>query len=309
MRVQMRVQDVRGARMPTADESGSTVRRMVLGGILRRLREEHHVTPQDAARVIGGSASKISRLETGKASVKVSDVTALLDRYGVLAGPERDEWLEMARYANVPGWWHTYSDVIPGWFQTYVGLEAAAKQIRSYESQFIPGLLQTEAYSRAITSTGRSGRTVKQVDRRVKSRLERQRILATSKTVLWTVIDEAALHRPIGGREVMRKQLEHLLHLIEKSSVITIQVLPFAIDSLPAEFGAFSILRFVQPGRKIDPEPDPPEIVYLEHLTGALYLDKVDEVEQYKKAFVRLTTAAQQPIESAETITKIIATL
>jgi transcriptional regulator with XRE-family HTH domain len=287
--------------MPAADGSGSTMRRRVLGGHLRRLRERRSVDRSQAARTINSSITKISRLENGKASVKVSDLSALLDCYGVPQGPERDALLDMARYANAPCWWQHYADVLPEWFQTYVGLEAAATQIRTYESQFVPGLLQTEAYSRAITSFGRYRRAA-QVDRRVKSRLERQRNLAKSDTVLWTVIDEGALHRRIGGLEVMRRQLEHILDLIEQPNNITIQVLPFVIGSHPAEFGSFSLLRFTVP----DPEPDPPEVVYLEHLTGAVYLEKLEEVEQYKKAFVQLTNASQEPHESAETIAKII---
>jgi len=289
--------------MPAMDESGPTVKRRVLGAHLRRLREDRLVTREEAARAIGGSESKISRLENGKIPVKVSDVDALLTRYGLITGPEYVALRDMARYSNVPGWWQRYSDVLPAWFHTYVGLESAATQIRTYESQFIPGLLQTEAYSRAITKAGRSRRTSKQIERRVKSRQERQRIMRTKGTVLWAIIDEGALHRRIGGRDVMMEQLEYLIKLIEEESSISIQVLPFSIGIHPAEFGAFSMLRFEEDG----PEPDPPDVVYLEQLTGAVYLDKLEEVDQYREVFTQLIMSAQGRPESADTIAKIIA--
>jgi hypothetical protein len=299
MHVQMRVPwDWKGRRMPAADDrSGPTALKMMLGIHLRRLREQCQMSREQAATVIGGSGSKISRLELGRLTSKTADVAALLTCYGVTSGPERDELLKMARYANARGWWQDYSGVLPVWFQNYVGLESAASQVRTYETQFIPGLLQTGAYMRAVMCTGRTPTTAQ----RVASRRQRQKILTRPDTSFWAVIDEGALRRPIGGREVMHQQLEYLLHVIEQRSTVAIQVLPFAIGSHAGEAGAFSYLRFG--------EPDLPEIVYLEQLTRASYVDTCDEVEQYRRAFEHLTMTAQTPAESAETIAKIMAAL
>jgi transcriptional regulator with XRE-family HTH domain len=286
--------------MPTeTDRSGPTVRRLVLGTQLRRLRERRQVDRGRAARAIGRSESTISRLEHGKLPFRAADVSALLTCYGLAAGPERDELLEMARYANEPGWWQSYSDVLPDWFQTYVGLEASASEIRTYEIQLIPGLLQTEAYARAITSVGRMQRTPQEVHRRVESRRARQQILKRSDIFLWAVIDEGALRRPIGGRETMHRQLAHLLRVMRRSSAVRIQVLPFTTGGYSRMVGSFSYLRF--------DEPHMPEIVYLEHLTGAKYLEKRSEVEHYREIFYHLVSSASRPDDSAEVIARIMA--
>jgi transcriptional regulator with XRE-family HTH domain len=282
----------------TPNLGGPTVRRILLGAQLRRLREERGITRSEAGKAIRGSESKISRLELGKLSFKRRDVADLLTHYGILDLQQREAILVLTQEANAAGWWHSYNDVLPTWFETYVGLESAASLIRTYEVQFIPGLLQTKNYARAVTTAGRPTRTAEEIERRVNLRSTRQRLLMQSHvTQLWAVIDEGALHRPIGGSRVMRDQLEHLLELRDSKN-ITIQIMPFKYGGHVGEVGAFSILRF--------PEPELTEVVYLEQLTGALYLNKPEEVDQYSEVFNQIGVRAQTPMRSAETFRQII---
>jgi len=283
----------------TPNMGGPTVRRILVGAQMRRLREAADITRDDAAYVIRGSGSKISRMELGKVSFKERDIVDLLQHYGVTDEGQREAIVALARDANAPGWWHNYDDILPQWFETYVGLEEAASLIRTYEVQFIPGLLQTEDYARAVTIAGRPALPAEEVERRVHLRLHRQRILdrLPSTPRLWAVVDEGALRRPIGGSRVMRAQLEHLLALRDKRNV-TIQIMPFRFGGHAAEGGAFSILRF--------PEPDLPDIVYVEQLASALYLDKREQVDRYGQIFDRLTVDSQPPDLSSETLQKIV---
>ncbi|MGH3926320.1 MAG: helix-turn-helix domain-containing protein, partial [Pseudonocardiaceae bacterium] len=191
---------------------GPTVLRILLGAQLRRLREAMGLTREAAGYTIRASESKMSRLELGRVSFKERDVADLLILYGVTDADERDSLLSLARQANEPGWWHRYSDLLPSWFQAYVGLEEAASRIRTYEVQLVPGLLQTEEYARAVTAQGLETKSPEEVDRWVSLRMRRQRLLTRAGAPrLWAVVDEAALRRPIGGRDVMRGQLEHLI--------------------------------------------------------------------------------------------------
>ncbi|GAA2413838.1 helix-turn-helix transcriptional regulator [Streptomyces glaucosporus] len=257
------------------------VRRILLGSQLRRLREARGVTREEAGYSIRASESKISRMELGRVSFKARDVEDLLTLYGVTSEAEREPLLNLARESSVAGWWHSYSDVLPNWFQTYVGLEGAASHIGVYEVQFVSGLLQTEDYARAVVTSGhRTGLSREEVDRRVALRLERQKLLLSGEPPQYRcVLDEAALRRPYGGRKVMDAQLEHLLELSELPHV-RLQVMPFGTGGHPAESGTFTLLRF--------PESEISDIVYLEHLTGALYVDKPDEVAQYESVLDRL---------------------
>ncbi|HEX4226862.1 MAG TPA: helix-turn-helix transcriptional regulator [Pseudonocardiaceae bacterium] len=265
---------------------GPTARRMVLGGQLRRLREAAGISREDAGYSIRASASKISRLELGRVSFKHRDVTDLLSLYGVSDATERDAFLVMAGESNQPGWWHPYGDVLPPWFADYVGLEESASRLQTYEIYFVPGLLQTARYASAVIRQGLPESSAEEVDRRISLRLRRQQMFAKREnTRLWAVIDESILHRPIGGRDVLREQLRHLLEITALPNV-SLQVVPFALGGSAAE-GAFTILRFA--------ESDLPDIVYLEHLCGAMYLDKTDEVEQYTKVANRLAVDARTP--------------
>ncbi|WP_432095096.1 helix-turn-helix domain-containing protein [Streptomyces sp. bgisy100] len=274
------------------------VRRILLGSQLRRLRESRGVTREAAGYSIRASESKISRMELGRVSFKARDVEDLLTLYGVVDGAEREALLGLAREANVAGWWHSYGDVLPGWFQTYVGLEGAASSIRSYEVQFVHGLLQTEEYVHAVVTRGQPEATRSEVERRVALRLERQKLLVSERgPEFHVVLDEAALHRPYGGSTVMRGQLRHLAEISERPNV-TLQVMPFAFGGHAAESGAFTLLRF--------PESDLPDVVYLEQLTSALYLDKRDEVAQYERAMERLHEDALSPAESRDVLAAMV---
>jgi transcriptional regulator with XRE-family HTH domain len=267
--------------------SGPTVLRILLGSQLRRLREAKGVTRDDAGYTIRASGSKISRMELGRVSFKERDVEDLLDLYGV-DEEEAQALIGLARQANSPGWWHKYSDVLPDWFQVYVGLEEAALLIRLYEVQFVPGLLQTADYARAVIRLGLPSASADEVERRVGLRLARQEVLKKESggPRLWAVVDEAALRRPIGGGEVMRAQLVRLIEAAREPN-ITLQVVPFRSGGHAAEAGAFTIMRF--------PEVDLPDVVYLEHLTSALYLDKREDVETYTEVMERLSVEGESP--------------
>ncbi|MFG3422690.1 helix-turn-helix domain-containing protein [Micromonospora sp. NPDC048063] len=279
-------------------DTGPTVLRMLLGGQLRRLRESSGVTREGAGWEIRASESKISRMELGRVGFKERDVADLLTLYGVTAPEEREALLKLARDANSPGWWHRYGDVLPSWFQSYLGLEAAAALIRSYEVQFVPGLLQTREYARAVVLLGHGTAAPAEIERRVALRMQRQRLLRRENPpLLWAVVDEAALRRPIGGREVMRGQVAALIEAT-KSPHIRLQVIPFAAGGHAAAGGAFTILRFG--------DQDLPDIVYIEQLTSALYLDKRDDLDYYAVAMERLCVEAEPPERTPEILGRIL---
>jgi len=285
----------------TSTSGGPTVRRILVGVQLRRLREERGITREDAGYVIRASGSKISRLELGRVSFKERDIADLLSYYGVEDPQQREALLSMARDANNPGWWHRYDDVLPSWFQTYVGLEESASLIRTFEVQFIPGLLQTEDYARAVTAAGQPELSRQEIERRVELRMARQRILTRpDPPKLWAVIDEAALRRPIGGTQVSRAQIRHLIDQMNRPN-ITVQVMPFRFGGHAAEGGAFSILRF--------PESDLPDVVYVEQLVSALYLDKREQVDRYAQTMDRMTIDSQPPDLSMVSLNKLISRL
>ncbi|WP_035805392.1 helix-turn-helix domain-containing protein [Kitasatospora mediocidica] len=271
---------------------GVTVRRLLLGSQLRRLREAKGVSREDAGYEIRASESKIGRMELGRVSFKERDVADLLTLYGVGDAHRRDELLGMVRSANAVPWWHEYADVVPSWFQTYLGFEEAAGAVSSYEVQHVPGLLQTEEYARAVIRLGSHSAPAEEIERRVEVRMRRQRLLADDAGPrLLTVIDEAALRRPRGGPEVMRGQLARLLELAETPR-IELQVMPLGFDGLSAESGAFSVLSF--------PEPDLGDVVYLEQFTTALYLDRPREVAEYVATLERLRVDSLSPERSWE---------
>ena len=266
---------------------GPTVRRMLVGAQLRRLRSEAGLTREQAGEAIRASEWKIHRLENGQVGFKERDIIDLLRLYDVADPTEVAEFVALAREANSPGWWQHYGDVLPQWFRTYVDLESAATLIRTYEGQFIPGLLQTDDYMRAVVQGAHLEESAEEVGRRVRLRLARQTLLTREQPPrLWAVIDEAAMRRPVGGREVMRGQLERLIEAAKLPNV-TLQVLPFDAGAHPAMLGAFSILRFA--------DRELPDVVYLEHLTNAVYLDKRDEVERYLDVMELLCVQSEPP--------------
>ena len=280
--------------------AGPSVRRLILGSQLRRLRERSGISCAEAGYSIRGSASKISRMETGRISFKERDVEDLLTLYGLNDPDERAQLVSLVAASRQTGWWHRYNDRMPKWFEDYVGLEEAASRIQCWELQFVPGLIQTEAYARAAIVHGRPRAGAEEVDRLVELRMRRQRILdGTHPPRLWTVIDESVLRRSLGGPAVLKAQIDRLLELIELPHV-SLQVIPFSRSGYVAE-GAFSILRFA--------ESELPDIAYVEHLTGALYLERLDELEVYGRAFDRLVVDAETPRGSRQFLEKVRAEL
>lgn len=286
------------ADLDAAADGGPTVLRIALGARLRQLREARGVTPKDAGYAIRASHAKISRLELGRVGSKERDVADLLTLYGVHDEAERQAFLDLARQANTPGWWHRYSDAMPGWFHLFVGLEQAAAAIRTYQVQFVPGLLQTADFAHALIVAGNPDLPGDEVERRVDLRIRRQAILTRPQPLrLWVVVDQAALRRPVGGRQVMRAQLARLLELSD-SPAITLQVLRDRTDGHAAANGAFSILRF--------DADDLPDVVYLEQLTSALYLDKRQDVTIYREAMGRLAVQAEPPAATPGILTALL---
>lgn len=278
-----RARDIRDA-----PGGGPTVLRIMLGQQLRALRERARVTREAAGDRIRGSHAKISRLENGRTGFKERDVGDLLTLYGVHDADEREALLGLARQANTPGWWHQYSDLLPPWFETYVGLEQAADHIRAYEPQFVPGLLQTEAMVRHVTALLLGSMPAGEHERRVELRLRRQEVLdRDDPPTLWAVLDEAALRRPTGGVEVMQAQIDHLLEVSEQRHVV-VQMVPLGLGGHAGAGGPFSILRFPR-------EAGVPDVVYLEQLTSALYLDKRADVDDYLATMELLRVQALPP--------------
>ncbi|MEV5537787.1 helix-turn-helix transcriptional regulator [Saccharopolyspora shandongensis] len=288
-----------GAGSADGDAAGPggspTARRIILGAQLRRLREAAEIAPADAAYAIRGSESKISRMELGRVGFKERDVADLLTMYGVNDPAEREHFLRLVAESKQPGWWNRYAEAMPPWFQDYVGLEGVASRIQTYELQFVPGLLQTEAYAMAVASSGHPKLADDETRRRVSLRMKRQRLLARPDAPrLWAVIDESVLHRPIGGAAVLRAQIDHLLEMTKLPN-IALQVVPFSLSGYAAE-GSFTMLRFN--------EPELPDVVYLEHLGGALYLDKREEIEWYGRTLDRLMVDARTPEQTRQLLRK-----
>jgi transcriptional regulator with XRE-family HTH domain len=265
---------------------GPTVRRMLVGSQLRRLRAQKGITREEAGEAIRASEWKIHRLENGQVGFKERDVVDLLHLYGVTDPDEVASMVTMAMEANQPGWWQHFGDVLPQWFRAYVDLEQAASLIRTYEGQFIPGLLQTEDYVRAVVG-GALDESPEEAELRVALRMQRQALLDhPGPPRLWAVIDEAALWRPVGGPKVMRAQVERLIDATTLPNV-TLQVLPFGAGAHPAMVGAFSILRFA--------DAELPDVVYLEHLTNAVYLDKREDVQRYLGVMETISVRSEPP--------------
>ncbi|RBQ17413.1 transcriptional regulator [Spongiactinospora rosea] len=274
------------------------VPRMILGARLRALRETRGISREEAGDAIRSSHSKISRLELARIGCKIRDVADLLTLYGVTDEPERATLLELAQHANTPGWWSAYSDVTPHWLHAYLGLEQAASLIRTYEVQFVPGLLQTADYARAVIALGDIFVSQARIDRGVELRMGRQQILhAAHPPRLWAVLDEAVLRRPIGGSTVMRAQVRHLMEAAELPHV-TIQILPFSAGGHAASGGPVTILRL--------PERDLPDVVYLEQLASATYPDRPADVSHYTHVMNRLATEAAPAVETPDFLRRIL---
>ncbi len=260
------------------------VRRRRLAAELRRLREAAHLTSDEVAARLDCSASKISRIETGRVSVSPRDVRDLVGIYGV-TGDLRDSLIELARKSRQKGWWQGYGDSVEPHMATYIGMESEASQIRHYGVTRIPTLLQTEDYARAVVSGGRAGpgRYPGPADRIVEMLMERQRRAAASQSKVWAVLDEPALRREVGGREVMRHQIEHLIGL-SATPQLFLQLIPFTVGAHIAMDPPFVVLGF--------PDPADLDVVGIGYPTGALWIEDADEVHQYNMAFHHLQAAA-----------------
>ncbi len=286
-----------GPAPPDLVASGPTALRIALGSQLRRLREAHGITCEAAGQVIRASASKISRVEHGRVSMKQRDLADLLTLYGVTGEAERADVLRLAREAARPGWWHQYGEILPGWFEFYVGLESAASRIRTYEMQFVPGLLQTPEYARAVIRGGHPAAPADEIARRVSLRMKRQQILSRPDgPKLWAVMDETALRRRLGGPGVMEAQLDRLIELAAEPN-IALHVVTLQSGYHAAAAGSFSILRFAA--------PELPDVVYLEQLTSALYLDKRRDVDHYSAVMDQLCVQAGRRVPTVEVLARI----
>jgi transcriptional regulator with XRE-family HTH domain len=277
-------------------EHSPTVRRRRLAAELRTLREAARLTCEEVAEHLECSASKISRVETGRVSVSPRDVRDMLSLHGV-DEERRESLVQLARESRQKGWGHAYSDTIQPWFATYVGLEDAAAEIRTYEVSLVPGLLQTEDYARTVISAGNITGAQEDVERRVALRMARQPALTgADPPQLWAVLDEAALRRAVGGPGLMRLQLDHLAECAAMPNV-AVQVIPFGAGAHPGMGKPFVILGFR--------ERADPDVVYLEDLTSTLYLEDADEIDTYNRLFNHLRATALSFEESAALITSV----
>ncbi|MEU5711402.1 MULTISPECIES: helix-turn-helix domain-containing protein [Streptomyces] len=262
-----------------------TVGQVVLGKRLQELREAAGLSREEAARVLRVASATVRRMEMAEVALKIPYVQVLVTTYGV-PEEEADAFVRLAEEANQPGWWQRFHDVLPDWFSLYVSLEGAARVIRSYEPHFVPGLLQTEEYARAVMEAGTIGQTSPEtVERHVSLRMERQRLLEREDPPhLWVIMDETVLRRPVSMRpEVLRDQLDRLLEYAGRDRV-TLQIAEFASGPHPGTYAPFTLFRFA--------EPELPDMVFTEYLTGALYLDSRQEVAAHLEVLDHMTARA-----------------
>lgn len=292
-----------GRRLPGGADlarGGPTIRRIVLGSRLRRLRVRRGVGLDAAALAIRASVPKMSRLERGQGGCKERDIADLLTLYGVTDIRDREAYLALARGANTPGWWQQYGDLTPRWLETYLGLEEGATLIRGYQSQRVPDLLQTPAYAAALARLTYPDDSASAVARRVDLLERRQQVLArTDPPRCWQLIDESALRRSVGGPAVMREQLGHLIRLQgTEFPEIAVHVVPLQTSAATALAGSVTLLRFA--------EADLPDIAYLEQLTGALYLDDPDDVERHRLAVDQLAAPVAERVATEAFLQRLL---
>ena len=272
-------------------------RRLVIE--LKQFREAAGLTGEQVAEQMGWSVAKVYRIEGDRVRVLARDVQRLVKLYGI-SGEQANAVLELARMARVKDWWHQYSGAIPEWFQFYIGLEAAASAMQEYNAELVTGLLQTEAYARAVMAAAmRADADDEEMERQIAVRLERQkRLTAPDAPTLWAVMNEAVLRRQVGGPQVMAEQLGHIGQLAARPNV-TVQMLPFTAGAHPAMLGSFTVMQF--------PDPADRDVVYLEAETGALYLEKPVDVRRYSLMIDYLRAQALGPAESRALIAQLAA--
>ncbi|MEU8826937.1 helix-turn-helix transcriptional regulator [Streptomyces sp. NPDC048636] len=270
-----------------------TVLRVVLGKRLQDLREKAGLSFEQAGRALDVTHATIRRMEKAEVGLKLPYVEKLLRTYGVADPEEVEGFLALAREANKNGWWHRFRDVLPEWFNTFVSLEGEANLIRAYEPHYIPGLLQTEDYARAVLWAGMPHAPESEIERNVALRMERQALLTRDRPpMLWVVMDETVLRRPIGGSETMRAQIARLIEVAEAPH-IRLQVMPFDAGPHPAMYGPFHIFRF--------PIPELPDIAYTETLVSGSYFDHRDDVSAFLEALDRMCAQAA-PAQTTQAI-------
>jgi transcriptional regulator with XRE-family HTH domain len=276
-------------------DGSPTVRRRRLGLILRGLREKAGMTGEEVGAAIERSGSWVSRVETGRVGLRGRDLHDLLDLYRLDDAGVRDELLALAREGKQRGWWSKYADTLSGPYATYIGFESEAAELLVYETLVVHGLLQTEEYARVVSGSTIPSIQEEAVERRVQVRMARQTLLDRDTPLrLWAILDEAVLHRRIGGTSVLRGQLRHLLDAGERPN-ITIQVLPFSGGSNPGMIGSFTIVRF--------PVEEDPDIVYVESVAGDIF-EESEDTNWYNVVFDHLRAAALGPAESSQLIEK-----
>ncbi len=276
---------------------GPTVRRRRLGAELRRLRDAHSFKLEEVAEKLELAASTLSRIETGKAPCKSAYLTAMLGLYQVEDPVARKVLIDMAREGHRKGWWSIYDDVLPSGFDIYVGLEAEASGLRSYESDLVHGLLQTADYALTVLRELRPRDSEELLERVVELRMQRQRALDADPPLdAWIILDEGAIRRKIGGSAIMQRQLERLVQASRWPNV-TLQVLSFDSGAHAGLTGPFAILEF--------PERTDSDVAYTEALGGMIYLEKDREVRACAEAFDRMRAAALSPAASVELIQQV----
>lgn len=274
-----------------------TVRGRRLAAELRRLRKQSGLTAEAVAEKLELDPSWVSRVESGRRGIHPIKLRALLDIYGITDPAVREELLDLCRQARRRGWWHTYGDVIPDWFQVFVGLEAEASELCSYDSELVPGLLQTDDYYRAFLQTGPSASRADEIDRKIDFRRARQERIAESGSLrLWSIMNEAVIRRVVGSRETMCGQLRHLLEMSQRPN-ITLQILPFESGPHPAMDGSFVIVGF--------PESADPDVVYLENQVSSLYLEDPASVDRYNAVYNHLRAKALDPDQTRRLIAQV----
>jgi transcriptional regulator with XRE-family HTH domain len=270
-----------------------TVRRRELGALLRALRTERGLTVQQVADELLCSPSKVSRMETGDRGATLRDVRDLCELYGVTSQTQREHMARLAAEGKRQGWWQSFD---LDYFGTYVGLEEEATSLSYYQSAAVPGLLQTPGYARALHESALPALTSERIERMIEVRVKRQQLLAKDPPLkVRAVLDEAVLHRVVGGATVMKEQLDQL-NEVAMMQHVTIQVIPFSVGAHPAMESTFNILDF---------QGQASSVVYVEGLIGFMYLEKPQDISRYQAVFRRLCDQALSPQESVELISKI----
>lgn len=280
--------------LPPARRQPPTVRLRRLAGELRALRTQASLTREEVAEQTGINAATLYRIETAKVRPQRRTLLALLDKYGVTDAGRRNGLVELSKQATQLGWLQAYESELPEEYTTYISFEAEARSVRNYESLFVPGLLQTEDYARQVIRGVLPLASDEEVEFRVQARVQRQATITRDDPLkLWVIVDEAVLHREVGGREVMGAQLRHLVGQA-KQPHITLQVVPYKVGAHPGMHGAFAIMDF--------PDTADPELVYVESMAGALFLEREADVRRYSAVFEYLRAAALNPADSARLV-------